>query len=93
MTTIKIDKDAVMTVINNFENSVDLYRSATVSSIARFSDFEGALDGEAYEALVSSINNTLEIQKNLVAECIVLTDNAKMFLEEITSQESSVTFG
>lgn len=93
MTTIKMDKDTVTTAVTNFESRVEIYRAATVSSIARFSNFQGVLEGEAYEALISSINNALDTQKQLVAECIVLTDDTKKFVEEISSQESSASFG
>lgn len=93
MTTIKIDKDTVTTAVTNFGNRVETYRAATVSSIARFNNFQGILEGKSYEALISSINKALDTQKQLVAECIVLTDDTKKFLEEISSQESSVYFG
>ncbi|AND80013.1 hypothetical protein [Streptococcus pantholopis] len=93
MTTIKMDKEALTTAITNFENKVTIYKDSTVSSIAQFSSFQDVLTGKAYTSLVNSINTTLDTQKQLVAECIVLTDNAKNFAEDISSEESSVSFG
>ncbi|PNY19772.1 hypothetical protein [Streptococcus parauberis] len=93
MTTIKIDKVSVTTSITNLEQLVETYRSATVSSIAQFSGLQNTLEGQAYTSLQSSINSALETQKTLVAECIVVTDNAKTFLEEISAAETAVSFG
>lgn len=93
MTTIKMDSEALTTAIKNFEDKVTIYREGTVSSVAQFSNFQTTLKGKAYTSLVSSINSALNTQKQLVAECIVLTNNAKSFATDISSEESSVSFG
>lgn len=88
-----MDSEALTTAIKNFEDKVTIYREGTVSSVAQFSNFQTTLKGKAYTSLVSSINSALNTQKQLVAECIVLTNNAKSFATDISSEESSVSFG
>ena len=93
MTTIKMDKETVATAITAFERKLDIYRVSTVSSIAQFSAFQDVLTGKAYSSLVNSINKTLDTQKELVAECMVVATNARKFTEDISTEEASVKFG
>lgn len=93
MTKIKMDQESLTTEITNVEEKVSVYRTATVNATAQFSTLKNTLQGEAYTSLVNSINKTLETQKTLVAQCVVLINNAKNFAEDISSEESSVTFG
>lgn len=93
MTKIKMDQESLTAEITNVEEKVSVYRTATVNATAQFSTLQNTLQGEAYTSLVNSINKTLETQKTLVAQCVVLINNAKNFAEDISSEESSVTFG
>lgn len=92
MATIKMNKDTITTAATNVENKVTVYKDATVAAIAQFSQLQTALTGAAYESLVTQINSSLESQKTLVAECIVLTENVKTFAESISNAEDAVTF-
>ncbi|MBE6164368.1 MAG: hypothetical protein E7156_03480 [Streptococcus gallolyticus] len=92
MTTIKMESEAVSGNIEELNSKITIYKEAVVSATAQFTNFEGALTGESYTALTSQINSTLETQKLLVAECMVLSQKMKNFIEEISEAESSVSF-
>lgn len=92
MATIKMDKDPFVSSVENLIQKVNAYTDSVTTSSAQFSFFQSDLMGESYTKLFNKVDSELSNQKLLAAECIVLSEKAKRFSEEISSAEASVSF-
>lgn len=92
MTTIKMDKETFVSSVEKLIQMVDNYTESVTTSTAQFSSFQSDLLGDGYTKLFNKVDSELKNQKVLAAECIVLSESAKSFAEEISTAESSVSF-
>ena len=92
MTTIKMDKESFVSAVEKLKQNVDTYTQCVSSSVAQLSLLHSDLLGSGYTKMFDKVNSELENQKILAAECVVLSESAKSFAEEISSAESSVSF-
>ena len=87
MTTIKMDKETFVSSVEKLIQMVDNYTESVTTSTAQFSSFQSDLLGDGYTKLFNKVDSELKNQKVLAAECIVLSESAKSFAEEISSAE------
>ena len=83
MTTIKMDKESFVSAVEKLKQNVDTYTQCVSSSVAQLSLLQSDLLGSGYTKMFDKVNSELENQKILAAECVVLSESAKSFAEEI----------
>ena len=90
--TIHVKDSDIATKIETLKTASDHFKDHTVNAIATFQQVSEELSGDGYDKLIQQINNQLSQEKLLVAECLVLSEQLKKFIEEIERAESSVSF-
>ncbi|HEM3705966.1 hypothetical protein [Streptococcus sp. A22] len=92
MAEIKMNSDAVAEALRGLQAKISTYRDGVVNSKVQIGAIKSSLEGSAYTSLLGKVENDMERQLLLVAECMTLNSQLSAFTEEISSAEASVSF-
>lgn len=92
MTTIKMNQEEVSQASKKLKAKVDLYLQEVAQAQCAFNESESLLKGKGQETLMAQLGKTLENQKRLVAECLVLCESIEDFTRDLSDMESNANF-
>lgn len=92
MTTIKINYDDLSDAVTKALNKANEYEEKVITAASIFSEVSLELDGQSYDALLSKMDNKLESQKRIVAECQILSEEVQKYIQEMSDAEANTSF-
>lgn len=92
MTNIKVNSEGMSNSVINLRYEIENYENAVVNSQVQLNSAFQNLSGRGYNALDKQLEEAINKQKTVVAECQLLIQAIQQYLVDIVNEEEKIKF-